>query len=156
LTPDGYSDRPCVFSEKDTRLAQNLGQPQRFTAVSTGMRGPTCIFWGQSNTLVTLLVARATWTPPRTALHPPRDSEPQKLLLGPKNYSLRRSPMENVSWALVTFLGGRNRARRNFPYEISGSRSSRSLWRMGAARCLPAPLSPGRHCHSALLLTAIA
>jgi hypothetical protein len=36
-------------SEKDTKLAQNLGQLQPFTAVfvvfPTGMHGPTCVFW---------------------------------------------------------------------------------------------------------------
>jgi hypothetical protein len=42
---------------------------------------------------------------------PPRDSDPQKLSLGPNKYSLWRSPIE-ISWARVTFPGGRTRARR--------------------------------------------
>ena len=36
-----------IFSEKDPKLAQNLGQLQPFTAVNTPTRnrGPACIFW---------------------------------------------------------------------------------------------------------------
>jgi hypothetical protein len=41
---------------------------------------------------------------------PPRDSDPKKLLLGPKKYPLRRFPMENTSPWNVTW--GRNHAHR--------------------------------------------
>ena len=48
------------------------------------------------------------------------DSDPWKLLLGPKTYSLCGFPIiiENVSWAQVTFQVGRNRAHGNSPYDF--------------------------------------
>jgi hypothetical protein len=36
---------------------------------------------------------------------PPRDSDHRELFLGPRNYLLLYIPMENISWAWVTFLG---------------------------------------------------
>ena len=38
-------------------------------------------------------------------LEPPRDCDPQKLCLASKKYLLWRFPIENISWAQVTFLG---------------------------------------------------
>jgi hypothetical protein len=49
------------------------------------------------------------------ALCPPRDPDPQKLLLGPRKYSLSIFPIENISWGPTDVPGGRDRAHTPFP-----------------------------------------
>jgi hypothetical protein len=50
-------------------------------------------------------VSRGKLLPRERVEGPPRDSDPQKLLLAPKKCSLWRFPVENISWVQVAFLG---------------------------------------------------